>query len=156
MPVVKKSVNCLGVMVAEVLILYQEAHKEINFAFIDQGVPEFSFDAEQMRRVLVNLLDNAVAAVPLEKEKGRIEVEIAARREERLVAIEVRDNGTGISDLDKNRVFEPYFSTKQTGTGLGLAIASTVIADHGGYIRIKDNQPQGTVFCIELPLITVS
>lgn len=152
MPVVKKSINHLGVMVSEVLILFQEAHKEITFTVIDQGVPAFCFDPEQMKRVLVNLLDNAVAVVPAHG--GAIDVEITARLEDRLVTIEVKDNGPGIKDVDKSRVFEPYYSTKQSGTGLGLAIVNTIIADHGGYIRVKDNQPLGAVFFIELPLIT--
>lgn len=154
MPVVKKSVNHLGLMVSEVLILFQEAHKEIIFSVIDQGVPAFCFDAEQLKRVLVNLLDNAVAAVPAHS--GIIDVEIAAHLEDRLVTIEVRDNGPGIKDLDKSKVFEPYFSTKKTGTGLGLAIVNTVVTDHGGYIRVKDNHPQGAIFFIELPLVTAA
>ena len=62
------------------------------------------------------------------------------------------DNGPGIPENDKPRLFEPYFSTKKTGTGLGLAIVSTIISDHNGYIRVHNNQPQGTVFTIELPL----
>lgn len=152
MPAVKKSSNHLGVMVAEALILYQEAHKEILFTFIDQGVPAFFFDAEQLRRVLVNLLDNAVAVVP--PHGASVDVEIAVRPDDRLVTIEVRDNGPGVKDIDKSKVFEPYFSTKPTGTGLGLAIVNTIIADHGGYIRVKDNQPHGAIFFIELPLIT--
>ena len=88
--------------------------------------------------------------------QGRVEVEISVQDEEGLVIMEVRDNGMGVSDPDKLRLFEPYFSTKKTGTGLGLAIASTVVADHGGYIRVKDNQPSGARFIIELPLMTVS
>jgi two-component system nitrogen regulation sensor histidine kinase NtrY len=153
MPAVKKSLNQLGAMVSEVMVLYQEAHKEITFVLIDQGVPPFYFDAEQMKRVLVNLLDNAVAALD---NHGRVEVEISVQDEEGLVIMEVRDNGMGVSDPDKLRLFEPYFSTKKTGTGLGLAIASTVVADHGGYIRVKDNEPSGARFIIELPLMTVS
>ncbi len=153
MPAVKKTINHLGAVVSEVLILYQEGHKDITFVVIDQGVPAFYFDAEQMKRVLVNLLDNAVAAL---KNQGRVEVEIAALNEEGLVIIEVRDNGPGVSEPDKLRLFEPYFSTKKTGTGLGLAIASTVVADHGGYIRVKDNLPTGARFIIELPLLTVA
>ena len=62
------------------------------------------------------------------------------------------DNGPGISPEVKQRLFEPYFSTKKAGTGLGLAIVSNIVADHSGYIRIKDNLPRGTRFIIELPL----
>ena len=153
MPAVKKTLNHLGAVVSEVLILYQEGHKDITFVVLDQGVPAFYFDAEQMKRVLVNLLDNAAAALG---HQGRVEVEIATQQEEGLVILEVRDNGPGVSEADKLRLFEPYFSTKKTGTGLGLAIASTVVADHGGYIRVKDNLPTGARFIIELPLLTVA
>ncbi|MDD5758216.1 MAG: ATP-binding protein [Desulfobulbaceae bacterium] len=152
MPAVKKTLNHLGAMVSEVMILYQEGHKEITFVVLDQGVPAFYFDAEQMKRVLVNLLDNAVAAL---RGHGRVEVEIYVQSEEGLVIMEVRDNGPGVSESNKIRLFEPYFSTKKSGTGLGLAIASTVVADHGGYIRVKDNVPVGARFIIELPLLTV-
>ena len=55
---------------------------------------------------------------------------------------------------DKSRLFEPYFSTKKSGTGLGLAIVSAIVSDHNGYIRVRDNQPRGTVFTIELPVKT--
>jgi len=152
MPMVKKTLNHLGVMVSEVLILYQEGHKDITFVVVDHGLPAFYFDVEQMKRVLVNLLDNAVAVLDAH---GRVEVEISGQSEEGLVLMEVRDNGPGVSDADKLKLFEPYFSTKKTGSGLGLAIASTVVADHGGYIRVKDNLPRGARFIIELPLLTV-
>jgi len=153
MPMVKKTLNHLGAMVSEVLILYQEGHKDITFVVIDHGLSAFYFDVEQMKRVLVNLLDNAVAVLG---DQGRVEVEIAGQSEEGLVLMEVRDNGPGVSDSDKLKLFEPYFSTKKTGSGLGLAIASTVVADHGGYIRVKDNLPRGARFIIELPLLTVA
>jgi two-component system nitrogen regulation sensor histidine kinase NtrY len=68
-----------------------------------------------------------------------------------MVRIEVIDNGRGISPENKARLFEPYFSTKKQGTGLGLAIVSTIITDHNGFIRVKDNTPKGTKFIIELP-----
>lgn len=64
----------------------------------------------------------------------------------------VSDNGIGIPADDKPRLFEPYFSTKKSGTGLGLAIVSTIISDHNGYIRVKDNLPKGTSFIVELPV----
>jgi two-component system nitrogen regulation sensor histidine kinase NtrY len=72
--------------------------------------------------------------------------------EQKLVFLEVQDDGPGVNDEDKHHLFEPYFSTKKSGTGLGLAIVSTVVADHGGYIRVKDNLPRGARFIIELPL----
>ena len=69
-----------------------------------------------------------------------------------MVRLEVADDGPGISDEVKLRIFEPYFSTRKSGTGLGLAIAHTIVSEHGGTIRCRDNQPTGTVFTVELPL----
>jgi two-component system nitrogen regulation sensor histidine kinase NtrY len=70
----------------------------------------------------------------------------------RMVTFAIADNGCGIHPDDKPRLFEPYFSTKKTGTGLGLAIVSTIISDHNGYIRVKDNLPKGTRFIVEFPV----
>ena len=152
MPSVQKSVNRLSEMVMEVLVLYREAHKHIEFRFIDDPTaPEFSFDRKQLKRVLINLIENAVAALP-ESDGGEIEIVISFDNGGQRVFLEVRDNGPGIAEEDKLRLFEPYFSTKKSGTGLGLAIATTVVADHGGYLRVKDNEPSGSRFIIELPL----
>jgi len=68
------------------------------------------------------------------------------------VGIDVADDGPGIREEDKERLFLPYFSTKDGGTGLGLAIASRIIAEHRGYLRVGDNEPRGTVFTIEIPI----
>lgn len=152
MPAVKKALNDVVALVRDVLVLYEVAHLEINFKLTAAEVKRFAFDPEQMRRVLVNLLDNAVAALE-GVEGGRIEVLIRQDEGGRLVFIEVSDNGPSINDADKLKLFEPYFSTKKTGTGLGLAIANTVIADHDGYLRVKDNQPHGARFIIELPMV---
>ncbi len=71
--------------------------------------------------------------------------------ERRVVRLDVADTGCGIPAEIRARLFEPYFSTKKNGTGLGLAIVSTIVADHNGYIRVKDSDPRGTRFVIELP-----
>jgi two-component system nitrogen regulation sensor histidine kinase NtrY len=151
MPAIQKSRNNLADMAKEVLALYQEAHKHIAFSLtVGEDLPEFLFDLKQLKRVFINLLDNAVAAIG---ERGTIDVVVGCNREQKLVTLEVRDNGPGVRDEDKLRLFEPYFSTKKSGTGLGLAIASTAVADHGGAIRVRDNVPGGAVFVVELPLL---
>lgn len=152
MPAIQKSRNNLAEMAKEVLALYQEAHRDIAFSLkVREEVPEFLFDLKQLKRVFINLLDNAVAALA---ERGAIDVVIGCDREQKLVTLEVGDNGPGVRDDDKLRLFEPYFSTKKSGTGLGLAIASTAVADHGGVIRVRDNVPTGAVFVVELPLVS--
>ncbi|MCB0345819.1 MAG: HAMP domain-containing protein [Bdellovibrionales bacterium] len=93
-----------------------------------------------------------------ERENGfepRIEIKSSVDQELGVVSVEVSDNGVGIPDSDKVRLFEPYFSTKQGskgGTGLGLAIVSTIVADHEGFIRVRDNNQGGATFIIELPV----
>jgi two-component system, NtrC family, nitrogen regulation sensor histidine kinase NtrY len=148
MPTVRKTMSSLPAMVREVLVLYEAAHKNIDFEIIGDDIVDFSFDLKQMERVLINLIDNAVAVLP---DKGKIDVCFYVDEDQKLVFMEVNDNGPGVKDEDKLRLFEPYFSTKKTGTGLGLAIASTVVTDHGGYIRVKDNPPHGAKFVVELP-----
>ncbi|HIJ78735.1 MAG: ATP-binding protein [Desulfobulbaceae bacterium] len=151
MPAVCKSMNNLVEVAKEVFVFYQGAHKDRTFTFKAESDPiHFLFDQKQIKRVIINLLDNAVAATD---EQGLIEIIIFADPKQNAVYLEVRDNGAGVSDEDKLKLFEPYFSRKKTGTGLGLAIASTVVADHNGYIRVKDNYPTGACFVVELPLL---
>ncbi len=152
MPAVEKKTGDLAAMVEEALVLYREGHKGMHFLFQRgaEAPPPFSFDPKQMKRVLFNLLDNAVAALD---EQGTVEVALRLEPAENVVFLEVSDNGPGVPDEDKLRLFEPYFSTKKSGTGLGLAIASSIVADHGGYIRVRDNTPRGARFVVELPFV---
>ncbi len=148
MPKIQKSQGNLEKLVHETLFLYAEAHKHIHFqCHTTSKLPTFSFDPEQIKRCLINLLDNAVAVLG---DGGNIDIELT--NDDESVFIHVCDDGPGTTPEDKGKLFEPYFSTKKTGTGLGLAIVSTIVADHGGYIRVMDNDPQGSVFSIELPL----
>lgn len=151
MPKVQKTPENLAKLARQTLFLYQEGHKNITFTCTEeQPIPIFSFDGEQIKRCLINLLDNAVAVLP---DGGNIDVMLALDEEKENVFLKVYDNGPGISKDNKLKLFEPYFSTKKTGTGLGLAIVHTIVADHNGYIRVQDNEPRGSVFIIELPLL---
>lgn len=139
-------------IIEESLALYREAHKNIRFCFEKvQKPPVFNLDREQMKRVMINLLDNAVEAIEGE---GNVVVRLDHDTVLKMVRIEVVDDGPGITSQNKARLFEPYFSTKKHGTGLGLAIVSTIISDHDGFIRVKDNEAGGTRFVIELPVKT--
>jgi len=151
MPKVTKAPDDLVKLAKSTLFLYQEGHKNIAFTCREsEAIPIFSFDGEQIKRCLINLLDNAVAVLP---DGGNIDVEISLAEDKENVFLKVYDNGPGISPENKSKLFEPYFSTKKTGTGLGLAIVSTIVADHNGYIRVQDNEPRGSVFIIELPML---
>nr|MCU0582288.1 ATP-binding protein [Syntrophales bacterium] len=151
MPVANLTPNDLNEVIRDAVVLYQDAHKEIAFDYRpDAAMPRLRLDAEQIKRVMVNLLDNAVAAV--NRETGRIEVTTMHDREHRRARVEVRDNGTGVSRADKAKMFEPYYSTKKSGSGLGLAIVSSIISEHRGSVTVTDNEPRGTVVAFELPV----
>jgi two-component system, NtrC family, nitrogen regulation sensor histidine kinase NtrY len=149
LPASNPTPNHLNEIVKETLVLFQEARKEVRFEFAPQDVPVFNIDREQMKRVLINLIKNSLAAVGRE---GEIKIRTSYDPRLQIVRLEVSDNGHGIPDEDKGKLFEPYYSTKKTGTGLGLTIVNTIVADHNGYIRVRDNPPQGTTFLIEFPV----
>jgi len=150
LPEVNLTLNNLAEVIEEALAVYRSAHLHITFELNQiTSVPMFLFDREQIKRALLNLLDNAVASI---EDQGKIEVAISHDPAFKIVRIEVKDTGQGIPDELKPRLFEPYFSTKRSGTGLGLTIVHTIISDHQGFIRVKDNYPQGSIFAIELPL----
>ena len=124
-------------------------YKDVDFNFRSGVIPPVDLDREQIKRVLINLLDNAVAAVD---GQGMITLTTAHDRGRGIVTLEVADNGCGLAADLRAKIFEPYFSTKQNGTGLGLTIVSQIIEDHRGYIRALANEPRGTRFTIELPV----
>jgi len=139
----------LNQIIKESVSLYKEA-QNVTITFNDsKELPQLPVDRDQMKRVLINLLDNAIDATD---GKGEVVLDLNYTKEEEIVKIEVADNGKGIQPDHKMRLFEPYFSTKKHGTGLGLTIVNTIINDHKGLIRVEDNEPRGTRFIIELPV----
>ncbi len=149
LPKAAPSLNNLNDIVEETITLYKTAHKNILFTTsLDPALPTMQVDRNQMKRVLINLIDNSINAM---QDSGEISVNTYYESSLRMARIEVIDDGCGILQEDKGRLFEPYYSTKKSGTGLGLTIAGNIIADHNGFIRIKDNLPKGTRIVIELP-----
>lgn len=154
MPQLKPIETSLNQVLLDASQIYKDNHAEIEFTFLlDESLPNFRFDPAQMKRVFANLIDNAVAAVEkIEKPKVWIQTEYQAQFE--IVKISIADNGSGIPQRDRSRVFEPYYSTKEKGTGLGLPIVKSIIEDHSGVIRALKNEPQGTKMYIEIPVHT--
>jgi two-component system nitrogen regulation sensor histidine kinase NtrY len=154
MPVTSLTLNDLNAVVAEAVLLFQDAHKDIVFEFKPaEGLPKFDLDAEQINRVMINLLDNAVAAI--NKKNGRIEITVSYDEQHRKATVAVADDGAGVPSGNKRKVFEPYFSTKKFGTGLGLAIVNSIISDHHGQVSVADNNPTGTIVSFQLPVSEV-
>ncbi|MBI3451175.1 MAG: HAMP domain-containing protein [Acidobacteria bacterium] len=149
MPAVNPIPADLHEIIDAALGLYQGAYADVRFDREFSGdLPSARLDHEQMKRVFVNLIDNALEAMD---RHGRIVIGTRYLRDQRLMRIEVADDGPGIPSEDKDKLFLPYFSTKRRGTGLGLAIVNRIVSDHNGYIRVEDNRPRGTRFVIELP-----
>lgn len=164
MPKSKPRPGSINQLLKEAASVFQEAHPDIAFEpKLDSSVPIFSFDREQMNQVFVNLLNNAVASMTASRANdeetrrdGNLQprIVIESRYEELLglVSVSLLDNGSGIKERDKQKIFEPYFTTKPGGTGLGLTIVSTIVEEHNGFIRVRDNYPKGAVFTVELPV----
>ena len=151
MPAVQPTENNLNDLVRETLTLYQQAHRQIVYHLLpDEKLPIVKIDRDQIKRVLINLFENAVAAM---EGAGTVEITTAYDAELKMISCSVADDGPGIPFEIKARLFEPYFSTKKGGTGLGLAIVTSIISDHNGFVRVRDNKPHGACFVIELPAV---
>lgn len=153
MPKSSPAMNNLNKVVAAATLLFQQSDKTIDITFKkDKNLPDFLFDADQIKRAITNLIDNAIAASEGE-EKAVISLETEFNSLLKIVRIIVADQGSGISKKLLDRVFEPYVTTKKQGTGLGLAIVKRTVEDHSGFIRAFANHPRGSKIVIELPVI---
>jgi two-component system, NtrC family, nitrogen regulation sensor histidine kinase NtrY len=133
----------------DALSLYKGLLAEIEIrTHYEACLPKISIDPEQVRRVIHNLVDNAIEAMD---RRGVIDIETRHDAKNNLVRVVVADNGPGIPVAEREKLFLPYYSTKQRGSGLGLAIVRRIVAEHGGSIDVTDNEPRGTRFAIELP-----
>jgi two-component system nitrogen regulation sensor histidine kinase NtrY len=138
----------LGRLIAETVHLYAGIKPGVEVSSeIRPGAETAMLDGEQIKRVLINLLDNAIEATPAPGE-----VRVVAERTTANLRLLVADTGDGIPAEARERLFLPYFSTKGRGTGLGLAIVHRIVTDHFGTVLVEDNEPRGTVFVIELPV----
>lgn len=154
LPEISVHPNNLNEVIKEVHSLYSQAHPKIEFNVnLESKVPVFEFDRDQVKRVFVNLIDNSISALKnsLNQNLNVITINTHYNDNLKLAVATVKDNGPGMSERVKDRLFEPYFSTKKDGTGLGLAIAKRIINDHDGFIRVHSSPGKGTEFSIELP-----
>ena len=139
----------LAQLITDTISLYRGIFSDVR---IDQrfapGIPLVRLDAEQIKRVIINLVDNAIEAM---ERRGHIVVETQLDPSNSLVRVVVADDGPGIPPAEREKLFLPYYSTKRRGSGLGLAIVRRIIAEHGGSIEVGNNAPRGTRFTIELP-----
>jgi two-component system nitrogen regulation sensor histidine kinase NtrY len=157
MPDIRLEPCPLNEMLSDLLSQSATLHSEVVFKFLpDPELGLVRVDQEQLRRAIYNLIDNAVASCLSIKQPDQppaITVKTHASAE--WISIEVLDTGSGVPTSFRNKIFEPYFTTKESGTGLGLAIVNSVIDGHGGRISVHSNPPHGTRFVIELPRVAV-
>ncbi len=149
MPTPRTVPTDLHELIVNTLTLYDGLFGEVRLEHVfGADVPPVRIDPEQIRRVMINLVDNAIEAM---ERHGRIVVETQRDEANHLVRVLVADDGPGIPPAEREKLFLPYYSTKRRGSGLGLAIVRRIIAEHGGSIDVGDNVPRGTRFTIELP-----
>jgi two-component system nitrogen regulation sensor histidine kinase NtrY len=151
----------LNRLIAETVALYAGVLQQSRLHLVPRlapGLPAVRLDAEQMRQVIINLVDNAFEALggpqALPRPDGRapaIVVSTSHAVESGLVRVVVSDNGPGVPPADRDKLFMPYYSTKGRGSGLGLAIVRRIVVEHGGTIEVAAEQPSGTAFTIDLP-----
>jgi two-component system nitrogen regulation sensor histidine kinase NtrY len=149
MPAPRAVPTDLHTFLNDTLALYDGLFAAVEFQRqYDPAVTQVRIDPEQMKRVMINLIDNAIEAMG---RQGAIVIETARDVSNSLVRITVADTGQGIPAAERDKLFLPYYSTKGRGSGLGLAIVRRIVAEHGGSIDVTDNVPTGTRFMIELP-----
>jgi two-component system nitrogen regulation sensor histidine kinase NtrY len=159
MPAPRAVPSNLNAVLTDTLTLYNglcpQIHIERRFA---AGLPPVRLDVEQIRRVVINLLDNAIEAMGgmtagrrPNGDAPRIALETQYDRANAVARIVIADNGPGVPPADREKLFMPYYSTKGRGSGLGLAIVRRIVAEHGGSVEVGDNTPEGSRFVIELP-----
>ncbi len=151
MPVLQKEIYDMNALVRNISTLYSDGYKKVSFDLtLDNSLEPFLFDQDQIKRVLINLIENALVAVE-DVESAKIQIVTKGDSARQTSTLTVSDNGHGVADGNYTKLFEPYFSTKKSGSGLGLAIVSKIVEDHGGIIQAYGNTPQGLSIKMDLP-----
>jgi len=153
MPPPRLTAGPLNEVIRQTAQLYEERLEGVELRQqLDPQLPQAMMDVEQMKRVFVNLIDNALEALPSDAENRVVTVSTSHDASRELLIASVEDTGEGIPANDFKKLFQPYFSTRGRGTGLGLAIVSRIVTEHGGRVFAEPNAPRGARFVIELPV----
>jgi nitrogen fixation/metabolism regulation signal transduction histidine kinase len=144
MPSLSLEMGDLNNTVTDVVRLYPDVRLKVSLC---QNLPNLPIDSEQMRRVLINLIENGIDA---SGHNGQIT--LSTRMDKDTIFLTVSDTGPGVAPEDRQRIFQPYVSTKESGMGLGLAVVRSIVEDHGGHIQVADAPHGGAQFEIQLPI----
>jgi two-component system nitrogen regulation sensor histidine kinase NtrY len=155
LPIARPELADLNEVARQAVSLYDDRLDGVTVeTSLDAQLPAAMLDQEQLRRVFVNLIDNALSALANMEGEKRITITTRFDAARSILTAEVSDTGHGIQPADFQKLFQPYFSTRGEGTGLGLAIVQRIILEHGGRIRAQANYPRGARFVVELPAVT--
>lgn len=143
-PKLELAVGDLENLVKDTIQLY--SNQGINFESLE--IPDFNFDQDKIKRVFINLLENAI----LSSSENDRKIDVRLRTENGFAVLEVQDNGNGISQENLEKIFEPHFTTRTTGMGLGLAIVKGVVEKHNGKIEVQSQEGKGSTFKVFLSL----
>lgn len=152
LPEINRTIGNIEILLKENIQFFATTYPHITFQYscVD-AIPLLLFDASAMQRVFMNIIKNAVEALE-GVDTPKVSAHISYNTNLHTVQIHIHDNGGGIPEYERKRLFEPYFSNKKEGTGLGLAIVQSIIADHRGYIRVVSSKEKGTTIMIDLPV----
>ncbi|MBN2311824.1 MAG: 4Fe-4S binding protein [Candidatus Hydrogenedentes bacterium] len=153
---VSKAPTDLARVLEEVCVLLATRAREENVHLVtdvEEGLPVMNIDGDQVKQMLINLVGNAIDAI--DKEDGKVELQVTHTAVDGQVVIRVTDNGRGIAPEDVKKLFTPFFTTKEfgKGTGLGLAIAYGIVKMHSGDITAESEVGKGTTFTVSLPIL---
>ncbi len=149
MPTPHPKLYSIHTIIDDVSRLYSNHEKDVTITKnLDPNVNLLYIDPEQIRRVFINLFDNALDALDT---NGQIGITTYLDPQAKRVKIDFSDNGVGVHPTDREKLFLPHFTTKKRGTGLGLAIVTRIINDHHGVIHVRSNEPKGSIFTLEFP-----
>jgi hypothetical protein len=139
--------NVIIANILEVLAVELEENQIIVECHAAEALPVICVDHNQIRRVIINIIRNAIQAMP---DGGHIT--ITTQQEDQWLKVEIADTGVGIAEGNIDKLFDAFFSSKSTGSGLGLTVSAQIINNHGGTIEVMRGVPTGTIFVIKLPL----
>jgi two-component system nitrogen regulation sensor histidine kinase NtrY len=150
MPSIRLQSADLHLIIEQTISLFTGIFSDLEFKteFSPEVPTPLLIDPDQMRRVFINLIDNAIDAM---NKKGEIRISTSFEKAQQRVSIVIADFGPGIPQKERDRLFHPHYSTKKKGTGLGLAIVNQVVSEHNGSIEVETNKPQGAKFIIQIP-----
>ncbi|MGI8813014.1 MAG: ATP-binding protein [Pyrinomonadaceae bacterium] len=154
LPTAKPESCDINTIARQALALFDDRGDDVRFDLeLATDLPPIMADGEQVRRVFVNLIENAIEALDPEAKDNAIAVSTRYDLARDIIVCEVVDNGQGIEPVDLQKVFQPYFSTKGRGSGLGLAIVERIVIEHHGKIKVVGNSPRGAKFILEFPVL---